>query len=863
MNYIFPVSLKIFNAFCLSIFIFGVSHQLPAQSDVPGWHHFTNLPFGHPKSMSTSDQHLIHCQITNNIEDSSKTMLVFKTDTAGTLIWKKCVLFPYSQDSSRFLIGGLSMVENKNGRIGILSTSDRPTNSGLVALFILNGQTGNLIIRRDFNFGSIDPQTITTDSQGNFVLCAQKGGDGFGTWILNLDNDGQIINGKIITGSTFEYSGGYVTPTATGWTLLRGQSPTVPGTYGYKSLILSRLNKQFGHIRTSRISIPSNLLNHNVYPLSPNRILISAFETNYTTPLKTFYVCLDSNLNRVWAGYLYFSGDTSNIGIQQYNLPSHTKIQNGVLLSTNAWFDYELDGQGNVIYQRKQGFGAYLYNNFGYVGDPYLSLFGEPFLKFFNSGNPDIYQPSLRMCRNRKSDPSRECDLTNQTSIGISPMNVQVEPFTDVIEKEIIPIEKYVYTQFNYIQANVCTYKGFCPSPFSRKRDITVCTLPYSLNLPVLWPDESIRWEDGTMGYNKTVISTGFYKFKVTTPCFGIMDSIRIVLKPVNPQRAFGLDTFKVCSGAKFPVSGPVVTHQYRWADDREQQIQTGNSALFQFDTSSFEKAVIYRKMKCRVTIEPGCWYDTSAVVEITPTFPDQLPDSIAVCKPDTILTGSFYYPTAINWVWTDPQDILHLQVVRAKKIGNYSLRIQRGQCSQNDNTYLFRPVFAGGIVGTFENQVLVSGQVNEIERPGNLELGLIDANANNIVWTSGNTTLSKTEDLTIPIRQDTSVSITVSYEIDGCFREAKFETSFLFKEPIFPNLITWNGDNLNDEFRSFPSQAKGSLDIHNRWGKKIFSSSDYSGTWPDGNTQSGTYFFRFVFSKSKKIANGYVTVAK
>ena len=60
------------------------------------------------------------------------------------------------------------------------------------------------------------------------------------------------------------------------------------------------------------------------------------------------------------------------------------------------------------------------------------------------------------------------------------------------------------------------------------------------------------------------------------------------------------------------------------------------------------------------------------------------------------------------------------------------------------------------------------------------------------------------------------------------------------------PNIITPNGDGLNDTFQPYLTAAPVTLQIFNRWGRRVFEQADYQGTWGDGaDVTPGTYFYR------------------
>ncbi len=99
--------------------------------------------------------------------------------------------------------------------------------------------------------------------------------------------------------------------------------------------------------------------------------------------------------------------------------------------------------------------------------------------------------------------------------------------------------------------------------------------------------------------------------------------------------------------------------------------------------------------------------------------------------------------------------------------------------------------------------------------------------------------------------------SLKVSGEIstilpqDARFCKIKIQNAFPVQPPPEPepplkpinNLITDNGDGLNAVL-DFDSREVKNLEIFNRWGKKVFSSENYTNNWkPDGN-EPGCYFY-------------------
>ncbi len=61
------------------------------------------------------------------------------------------------------------------------------------------------------------------------------------------------------------------------------------------------------------------------------------------------------------------------------------------------------------------------------------------------------------------------------------------------------------------------------------------------------------------------------------------------------------------------------------------------------------------------------------------------------------------------------------------------------------------------------------------------------------------------------------------------------------------PNIFTPNGDGVNESFyiRNLPLETK--LIITNRWGKEVYSASDYKNDWMAENVSDGMYYYRIV----------------
>ena len=91
---------------------------------------------------------------------------------------------------------------------------------------------------------------------------------------------------------------------------------------------------------------------------------------------------------------------------------------------------------------------------------------------------------------------------------------------------------------------------------------------------------------------------------------------------------------------------------------------------------------------------------------------------------------------------------------------------------------------------------------------------------------------------------------LTVTNERSGCSSESSAKSLKVLESSIeFPNVFTPNGDGVNDEFRpAFQSIKNYNIVIYNRWGRKVYESSDLAVGWDgkigNGEAAPGVYFY-------------------
>jgi gliding motility-associated-like protein len=58
------------------------------------------------------------------------------------------------------------------------------------------------------------------------------------------------------------------------------------------------------------------------------------------------------------------------------------------------------------------------------------------------------------------------------------------------------------------------------------------------------------------------------------------------------------------------------------------------------------------------------------------------------------------------------------------------------------------------------------------------------------------------------------------------------------------PNIITPNGDGLNDVFKVSTANTLSKMEIYNRWGRKVYEQSNYANNWGGDNQPAGVYYY-------------------
>lgn len=191
-------------------------------------------------------------------------------------------------------------------------------------------------------------------------------------------------------------------------------------------------------------------------------------------------------------------------------------------------------------------------------------------------------------------------------------------------------------------------------------------------------------------------------------------------------------------------------------------------------------------------------------------------------------------------------------------------------------------------VVPTFDLSIVSLPDTNAIDLGASVQLFAVVSptqNLSNFNWVWQETTVDTrtlpfgTEFIQIVPATNDTTGATVRYTLtatapNGCIQIAEKTFRVVFPLVRFPNAFTPDGDGNNDQFRMIVLEGLASverMEIYNRWGGLVFSSSDPNAAW-DGTSggapvPSDVYVYRVVWRRGDgalmPVAKGDVTVLR
>jgi PKD repeat protein len=214
-----------------------------------------------------------------------------------------------------------------------------------------------------------------------------------------------------------------------------------------------------------------------------------------------------------------------------------------------------------------------------------------------------------------------------------------------------------------------------------------------------------------------------------------------------------------------------------------------------------------------------GNTLDSASVLVRVLSLPGRALPATAVLCPNSTVTLQAAGGTGYSYRWSTGATTRTLAVSQA---GTYRVVVSNGACSTRDSI-LVRAVAVPRLPA--DTTLCTNGSLN---------LQVQVAPGSTIRWDGGQTTS------TLPV--STSGVYGVAVTTDGCTftRQVRVELRRAIQPP---NVITPNGDGLNDVLELRPLEPGTHLQVFNRWGRLVYSSTDYHNDWGPGQAP-GLYYY-------------------
>ncbi|MEI7597525.1 MAG: gliding motility-associated C-terminal domain-containing protein [Bacteroidota bacterium] len=306
------------------------------------------------------------------------------------------------------------------------------------------------------------------------------------------------------------------------------------------------------------------------------------------------------------------------------------------------------------------------------------------------------------------------------------------------------------------------------------------------------------------------------------------------------------------CTDITEDVTGGYAKYKIEW-------FENNNPAPFAIDTTTSATPVI--KNVCPTTttnykiiastIDTTFVSDTANItitVNLNPIV--LLNDTTNICEGSTTTLTSNITGDTYAWYWNSSLFGV-TQSVTATNEGNYVLELTSNNCSGKDSTYL---KFINSIWFNIGSDTALC-----FNSPYVLNANYTGSNLSYNWYLNDGLIATNTE--TIDVTNEGSYALII-IDNGGCQFADTVNIGSIDCEITIPNVITPNTDGTNDYFEitnldKYPSSP---LLIYNRWGKKIYESSDYKNDWNGDGCSEGTYYYIFTLSNTTKYT-GTVTV--
>lgn len=323
-------------------------------------------------------------------------------------------------------------------------------------------------------------------------------------------------------------------------------------------------------------------------------------------------------------------------------------------------------------------------------------------------------------------------------------------------------------------------------------------------------PGGTYAWSTNENTQTISVTESGFYEVSVTLPngC-AANEGVNLEFDPV-PEAVLP-DEIGACEGETIVLDAGNSGAQFSWStNSTDQVIEVTEPGVFEVS--------ITNAFLCSITDE------VNVVFEAHPD-PD-LGDDAMYCQGESVELNPG--TPGYTYAWSTGESTESISVSSS---GTYTVSVSGEYCSAEDAVaLLFNPL----PIDNLPSDTLVCLD----EPPYMLELDAGNFGAT-YSWNTGSS------DRQVSVGEEGLYSVVVTTPL-GCSQEfGVYVTDQCFGDFLYvPNAITPNNDGVNDAFRAEGVNiAEFEMEIWNRWGEMIWSSTDINESWIGNHNRDGEYF--------------------
>ena len=230
--------------------------------------------------------------------------------------------------------------------------------------------------------------------------------------------------------------------------------------------------------------------------------------------------------------------------------------------------------------------------------------------------------------------------------------------------------------------------------------------------------------------------------------------------------------------------------------------------------------------------------------------------DTYALClNKEVVLSTTQINGLSYQWFFNDVEIVGETNsTLEVIEVGNYTVEVTGFGCSRISDKIDIKSFDGNSIEFNFNDEITIQeGETITISANGADTYEWYDED-NNLIETSSSIAISKAGNYRV-----------VAY-LNGCSIE-KFFTVLVVSGNIYvPNILTPNGDGVNDSWKIPPEFAfKNNIEVEiiSNAGRTVLRQKNYQNNWPDTNIKTASLYFYIIRDEQNIIKKGTINILK